>query len=366
MKLSYQNDGSAPTPVVHPHITDAVKAPSLVRLSESIVLARFENLKLYAALGAVRSLLANGTIDPGYTLVDSSSGNYALALAIACHRYGLGCHIVVSTTVDTTLRAQLEILGATVDQVPPSENLQVSQQQRVARIQELLKRNPNMHWMRQYHDPIHHLGYAEVAQGISDALPGAKLSVVASVGTGSSSAGIVQPLRQHDPTVHLVGVQPFGSMTFGAERFSDPEVLIAGIGSGIHVGNVRHDLYDAVHWVSFRYSMAGSIALLHDHAVFAGLSTGAAYLATMWEAAREPERTHLVIGGDTGHRYVEKVFAQHHEAPDAAALTPIEIESLADLTPPWSVMPWQRRPYQTAELAREPESHQGAGEHPTP
>lgn len=342
---------TAPAPsTVHSHITDAIKAPSLVRLSENIVLARFETLKVYAALGAVRSLLANGAIGPGYTLVDSSSGIYALALAMACHRYGLRCHIVASTTVDKTMRAQLEILGATVDQMPPSEDLQLDQQRRVARVHELLERNPDMHWMRQYHDPIHYLGYVELAEMVGNALSDARLTLVASVGTGASSAGLVQPLRQRDPTVRLVGVQPFGSVTFGSERFSDPEAIIAGIGSAIHFDNVRHGLYDDLHWMSFRYAMTGAIALLRDHAVFAGLSTGAAYLVTDWEARRSPERTHLLIGADTGHRYVDQVFARHDEALDPALLVPKEIESLTDLSPPWSAMRWQRRTYQTAQL----------------
>ncbi|MYZ14626.1 cysteine synthase family protein, partial [Streptomyces sp. SID337] len=62
---------------VHDHITDAIKAPDLLRLSDNVVLARFETLKVYAALGAVRTLLERGTVKPGQTLVDSSSGIYA-------------------------------------------------------------------------------------------------------------------------------------------------------------------------------------------------------------------------------------------------------------------------------------------------
>ena len=112
--------------------------------------------------------------------------------------------------------------------------------------------------------------------------------------------------------------------------------------------NVHHELYDAVHWIDFRHAMAGAVALLREHAVFAGLSTGAAYLVARWEAARSPGRTHLVIGADTGHRYVERVFARHREALDPAALAPTEIGSLDELAMPWSTMAWDRRGYPTA------------------
>ncbi|NJQ03097.1 pyridoxal-phosphate dependent enzyme [Streptomyces zingiberis] len=341
-----------PEPVVHDHVTDAIKAPDLLRLTGTTVLARFETLKVYAALGAVRTLLERGTVRPGQTLVDSSSGIYALALAMACHRYGLGCHIVASTTVDAALRAQLEVLGATVDQMPPSRSLRLDQERRVGRVRRLLADRPGMHWMRQYHDAVHYAGYREFADLVDRALPGVPLGVVAAVGTGASTAGLVLPLRRRGRDVRLVGLQPFGSVTFGSEGFSDPEAIIAGIGSSIPFDNVRHELYDRVHWLDFRHAMAGAVALLRDHAVFAGLSTGAAYLAGAWEAARDPGRTHLVIGADTGHRYTERVFARHREAADPGRLAPRRIGSLAELAPPWSVLDWNRRPYETGAGGR--------------
>ncbi|MDQ2588310.1 pyridoxal-phosphate dependent enzyme [Saccharothrix yanglingensis] len=334
----------AATPPVHDHITDAVKAPALVRLAPNVVLMRFETLKVYAADGAVRHLLGTGAIRPGQTLVDSSSGIYALALAMACHRHGLRCRIVASTTVDDTIRAQLEVLGVTVDQMPPSDDLRLDQNRRVARVRELLARDPDLHWMRQYHDDVHHLGYAEAADLLRGALPGEQLTVVGSVGTGASTGGLTRSLREHDPRTLLVGVQPFGSVTFGSERFTDPDAIIAGIGSAIHFDNVHHDLYDRVHWLDFRHAMAATIGLLREHAVFAGLSTGAAHLVARWEAARHPDRTHVVIGADTGHRYTQRVFARHREALDPAELAPVEIASLDELTPPWAAIDWARRP----------------------
>ncbi|AXB48152.1 pyridoxal-phosphate dependent enzyme [Amycolatopsis albispora] len=336
------------TPVlagVHEHITDAIKDPSLIRLGPNLVLARFETMKVYAALGAVRSLLDSGIVRAGQTLIDSSSGIYALALAMACHRYGLRCHIVASTTVDATIRAQLEVLGATVDQMPPSASLQLDQERRVRRVRELLAEHPDMHWMRQYHDEVHYAGYAELAEIAVRSLPAGPLTVVGAVGTGASTGGLVRSLRRRDPDVRLTGIQPFGSVTFGSERLADPEAIIAGIGSSIPFGNVRHTLYDRLHWVDFRYAMAGAVGLLREHAVFAGLSTGAAYLAARWEARAEPGRMFLVIGADTGHRYVDKVFSRHQEALDPELLFPVEVGSLAALTLPWSTMDWARRAY---------------------
>ncbi|MFJ6572304.1 pyridoxal-phosphate dependent enzyme [Streptomyces sp. NPDC091292] len=334
---------------VHEHITDALKDPAFVRLSDSVVLARFETMKVYAALGAVRALLDAGRVVKGQTLVDSSSGIYALALAMACHRYGLGCHIVASTTVDAALRAQLEVLGATVDQMPPSESLRLDQERRVRHVRELLDRRPDCHWMRQYHDGVHYAGYREFAALAAAALPAGPLTVVGAVGTGASTGGLTEALRGTGRAVRLVGVQPFGSVTFGSEGFSDPEAIIAGIGSSIPFGNVRHELYDTVHWLDFRHAMAGAVELLRGHAVFAGLSTGAAHLVARWEAVREAAPhpaaagTYLVLAADTGHRYTDRVFARHTEALSPDTLAPRRIDALTELRPPWSVMEWGRR-----------------------
>ncbi len=141
------------------HITEAIKMPALIKLGDNLHAARFETMKIFSTLAAVETLLQSGTIKKGTTLIDSSSGIYAYALALACHRYGLKCHIVGSKTVDRTLMLQLTILGATVEQVQTAGTLKLDQNRRVERISELLAADPNLYWMRQYHDDIHYLGY---------------------------------------------------------------------------------------------------------------------------------------------------------------------------------------------------------------
>jgi hypothetical protein len=139
-------------------------------------------------------------------------------------------------------------------------------------------------------------------------------------------------------------VQPFGSVTFGSAHVADPEIIIAGIGSSIPFGNVRHALYDTLHFTAFEAALAGSVDLLRRHAVFAGLSTGAGYLAARWERDRDPGRTVVFVAADTGHRYTDAVFARHPEAVSLARLAPHQVTDQDDLALPWSRMPWRRRP----------------------
>ncbi|GAA2069094.1 cysteine synthase family protein [Streptomyces albiaxialis] len=325
---------------MHAHIAEAVKAPDLISLRPDLVCLRFETMKIYSALGAVRHLLESGAVRPGDTLVDSSSGIYAQALALACHRYGMKCHIVGSTTVDRTLRVQLEILGVTLEQVEPSRNLRLDQELRVRRVTEILEANPSYHWMRQYHDEIHYYGYREVAEQVDREAPDGPLTLVGGVGSGASTGALATYLREAGRDVSLVGVQPFGSVTFGSQDVPDPDMIIAGIGSAIAFRNVRHELYDRIHWVNFDCALSGAVELLRGSGVFAGLSTGAAHLAARWERRADPSRTHVFIAADTGHRYAESAFARHAEAPAFDALKPREITSLDELSHPWSTGSW--------------------------
>jgi cysteine synthase len=328
---------------MHNHYTEAVKTPDLIAISPKLICLRFEMMKVYSALEAVKYLLEAGLIKRGDTLIDSSSGIYAHALALACHRYDIKCYIVGSMTVDWTLRMQLEVLGATLEQVPASESLRLDQEMRVRRIAEILRDNPSFHWMRQYHDRIHYLGYRTVAELIDRELPGRPLAIVGGVGTGASTGAIVSYLREAGRDVTLVGVQPFGSVTFGGEHVPDPEMIIAGIGSSIRFDNVRHQLYDRIHWVSFDYARSGVVHLLRSTGVFAGLSSGASYLSALWESRTDDSRIYVFITADTGHRYVSTAFSRDFNARDIDTMWPKEISSLDALAGPWSAMTWSRR-----------------------
>ncbi|GAA1198375.1 pyridoxal-phosphate dependent enzyme [Prauserella alba] len=326
------------------HVADAIGRPDLIRLHDNLVCLRFESMKVVSADAAVRHLLDTGAVRPGDTLVDSSSGIYAYALALACHRHGMRCHIVGSTTVDESVRTQLAVLGARLEQMEPSTDLKLDQDRRVRRIQQILRDNPGYHWMRQYHDGIHYLGYRAVAERIAHEVDPATLTIVGGVGSGASTGALARYLRRDDEGATLVGVQPFGSVTFGSAHVTDPDIIIAGIGSSIPFGNVDHELYDVVHWVGFTAALAGSVDLLRRHATFAGLSSGAAYLAARWERLRDTRRTVLFVAPDTGHRYVDSVFTRHGEAVDVAELAPVDVSGTDELDLPWCRMAWNRVP----------------------
>lgn len=343
--------------MIFPHIADAIKAPSIVHLSDNLYIARFESMKVYSTLAAVKLLLAKGIIKQDDTLLDSSSGIYAYALALACKKYGLKCHIIASKTVDPALKLQLELMGAVVEPAASAPNLKMDQENRVKRIGEILKSRQDIHWMQQYHDDVHYLGYREFADLITRSFNTQEITLVGGVGSGCSTGATAMYLRNEGIDVLLHGVQPFGSLTFNAQHVDDPEIIIAGIGSAIPFKNVRYDSYDFIHWISFSYSLSGAVALLKDYGIFAGLSAGSCYTIANWCRNNASDRPCLFISADLGHRYLREVFQRHGEAENVHLLYPNMIDSLDDLKLHWCCMHWNRRSYGISEI---PVTHQKA------
>ncbi|GAA1002115.1 cysteine synthase family protein [Nocardiopsis tropica] len=329
------------------HIGEALSTPALIRATEHRYLLRFESMKVASARAALAAAIDSGRVQPGGRVIDSSSGIYAYALALACHERGVHCRIIGSTTIDETLRLQLLALGVELEQMPSSQSLKLDQDRRVRRVTELLAEDPELHWMRQYHDPVHYLGYREIARTVAAELTDAgirSIRLVAPVGSGVSSGALRLGLEDSGLSVQLVGVQPFGSITFGSQHVDDPDMLIAGIGSSITFDNVRHGLYDVIHWVSFEVARTGTHDLLREYALFAGLSSGAGHAVAGHEDDEPdvaPVDATVQVLPDTGHRYARALATAPSTGPRPRPLTVTRPE---DVELPWSRMRWAGRP----------------------
>ncbi|MEU0740743.1 pyridoxal-phosphate dependent enzyme [Streptomyces sp. NPDC006134] len=327
---------------------EKLSVPDLIDLGDGIYVMRFEVMKVTSVYAAVKDLLARGVIRPGQTLVDSSSGIYGHALALVCRGLGLKCHVFASVAVDAAIRTQLKYLGATYTQVPSSgdDGLQHDQETRVRLVHEYMKEHPDAYWMQQYHDDVHYIGYESVADAVVKELGSSGVTVVGGVGTGASTSAMSRYLRAQSPDVRVVGIQPFGSRSFGSEAIPLDGFIIAGIGSGIRFENIDYSAYDEIHWLDFDVSAAGCRNLLSTTGVFAGLSTGAGWQVSRHLRANAPGGGPIVfLAADPGHRYVERVFPPDGPIEQDPEFTPRIITDLADMTGPWSAMHWDRRPF---------------------
>lgn len=348
-------DMTRPTVGSLPRASDALAAPRMVTLSPNLAAVCLEVMKIIPARHILARALAEGVIDRETLIVESSSGNLALGLAIVCREMGLRLHIVGDPAIDGALRNLLANLGATVDLIEQPDALGAYQRRRLARVHEILATAPRAFWIRQYDNPLNAQAYAPLAEAILQA-HGPRLNLVAAVGSGGSSVGLATALRARGAQLHMTGVDTFNSVLFG---LPDGKRSLRGLGNSVMPGILDHTQFDEVHWLDGETGNRAAMRLHRDHALFCGPTSGAAWHVARHVAARSDRVPTVFIAADTGYRYQGSIYAGEWAAGAHAGTvgTPIRVThpSQVDAGGAWACMPWGRRSLvQVREQAREP------------
>lgn len=310
-------------------VLDCVGATPLVRLRRCFpgreVLAKLEmlnpcgSMKDRPARYIVEQGLREGTLAQGMRLVESTSGNLGIALAVAARTHGLSFTAVVDPNTSTTNLRLLELFGADVDMVTEPDDAGGYLHSRVSRAQELVRSIPHATQINQYANELNWRSYHETAgEEILDAVEGPIDYLVAAVSTTGSIQGIARRLREEHPNLQVVAVDAVGSVIFGAPP--GPR-QIPGFGAS-RVPEIYDpgEINDVLH-VADAESAAGCRRLLAAEKVFAGGSSGAVIAGVEHLISRltGPARIVTVLP-DRGERYLDLVY---------------DDEWVADLPDPW-------------------------------
>jgi len=316
-----------------------VSAPR-ARLWGKLELALPGAMKDRVAREIVERAEAHGALRPGGTIVESSSGTMAEGLARVGALKGYRVIIVTDPRIDGLTRARLEALGATLDVVDtyhPSGGWQLS---RLERLREVLAANPGAVWTRQYDSPGNAGAYEEsVARELLDALGTRLGALISAVGSGGSLCGTARALRREIPDLRVVAVDAVGSALF---HQPDRRRLQSGHGNSIIPGNLDYRVIDEVHWVADAEAFNGCRELARREGIFAGGSSGAAYVAASWIAEQlGDDRDAVVILPDRGDRYFESIYSdswleEHGLADRPAGASPDTIRYGLDVAERWS------------------------------
>ncbi|ATB34305.1 pyridoxal phosphate-dependent enzyme [Melittangium boletus DSM 14713] len=320
----------------------SVSAPR-ARLWGKLELAMPGQMKDRVALQAVEDAEARGELRPGGVIAESSSGTMAEGLARVGSLKGYRVIIVTDPRMDTTAAAKLRALGAEleiVDTYHPEGGWQYS---RLQRLREVLARNPGAFWPRQYDTPSNPNAYVNhLSQELLEALGSNLAAVVGTVGSGGSLSGTAAALRQRLPDIRIVAVDAVGSVQFNQPNLKR---LQSGHGNSIIAGNINYRVMDEAHWLSDGEVFSGCWELARREGIFAGGSSGAAYIVASWIAEQYgPDRDVVVILPDRGDRYAETIYSQDYLAKHGlvgieAAAQPQRIRYGVDVAERWSWAP---------------------------
>jgi cysteine synthase A len=291
----------------------------------------------------VTAALARGDLRRGGTVIETSSGTFALGLALVCNAFELNCIIVCDPAIDERLARRLSDLGCRLSVVTDYVADGGYQRSRLDRLHALLGQHEGAFWPNQYDNPDNPASYTHFADSLIEAF-GTNIALVTAVGSGGTSAGLGRRLIAYDPSIPVIGVDTFGSVLFGHK---DAPRLLRGLGNSLVPKNIDHSIFDEVHFLDAACAFRATRSLHSQHAAFVGPTTGAAWLVADWAATQHPNRTVIAVGPDDGHRYVDTVYDDVWLAKNAPSSSlpaaPSTAAFLSACTPPWARYLWERR-----------------------
>ena len=237
----------------------------------------------------------------GYTIIEPTSGNTGVGLSMIAAARGYRAVIVIPETMSEERRRLMRAYGAELVLTPGSEGMAGA----IRRAEELAAETPKSIIAGQFENPANPAAhYVATGPEIWEDTEGAVDILVAGVGTGGTISGAGRYLKERNPELKVVAVEPADSPVL--EGGAPGPHKIQGIGAGFVPKALDTDIYDEIIPVTTENAFATGRALGREDGVLVGISSGAAAWAAL-EVAHRPEnagKTIVVVLVDTGERYL--------------------------------------------------------------
>lgn len=243
-----------------------------------------------------------GALQPGGTIIEPTSGNTGVGLSLVGAVKGYRVILTMPETMSIERRKLAAAYGTEIILTPGSEGMKGA----IAKAKELQQNTPNSIILQQFENPANPaIHTATTGEEIWNDTEGKVDVFVAGVGTGGTISGVAKTLKEHNPNVKIIAVEPASSAVISGLTPAGPH-KIQGIGAGFIPKNLNCDLVDEIITVSNEDAFSTARQLARTEGLLVGISSGAAAFAATQVAAR-PEfagKTIVVLLPDTGERYL--------------------------------------------------------------
>jgi cysteine synthase A len=250
-------------------------------------------------LAMIEDAEKRGLIKPGSIIVEPTSGNTGIGLALVCAIKGYKLVLTMPESMSLERRALLQVYGARIV-LTPAEQVMAGA---IAAAEEIVE-SEGAFMPMQFDNPanprVHGTG---TASEILDALQGQRIdALVAAVGTGGTVSGVGARLKAHDPKIRVIAVEPESSPVLSGGEAGPTK--IQGIGAGFVPGNFHRDVVDEIRTVSDRDAYDMKLRLAREEGLLVGISAGANLTVALQLATELGAGANIVtMLCDTGERY---------------------------------------------------------------
>ena len=266
----------------------------------------------------INSAEREGLITPGKTvLVEPTSGNTGIALAMASAAKGYKLILTMPETMSIERRAMLRAYGAQLELTPGSEGISGC----IKRAQEIVETTPDAYMLQQFNNPANpEIHRSTTAEEIWTDTDGQVDFLIAGVGTGGTITGVAEVLKKYKPEFKAIAVEPANSPILSGGCPGPHK--IQGIGAGFIPEVLKVELIDEVITVTDEDAISYGRRLAREEGILSGISTGAALCASIRLAQRPENQGKIIvmIQPSFGERYLSTPLFQDLE-PRLSAIT---------------------------------------------